>query len=67
MAGERQWQLIRGDAAAVIHNLNAFGSAAFYDDLNTRCPGVQGIFDQLFRRRCRPLHNLASGDFPYSQ
>src|SRR5690625_3210044 len=62
MGAQRQRQLLRDNAGAVIGNGYAALSAAL--DLDTYAPGagIKAVFDKLLDNGCRPLNDLAGGD-----
>ena len=58
--GQRQFGL--GHAAAVIDHADQ-GFAAIADgNIHPRGTRIDGVFHQLFHRRCRPFNHLARGD-----
>ena len=59
---ERQRQLVRRDAAAVVDHADQRPPAVFDFDDDLRRPGVDRILDQFLHDRRRPLDHLAGGD-----
>jgi len=60
--GQRQLQLLFGDAAAVVGDADQLDPALFNNDVDPRRPRVDAVLDQLFHHRRRPLDHLARGD-----
>jgi hypothetical protein len=67
MAEQRQRQLIGRDAAAVVNHFDSRRAAALDEYLNSRRPRIKRILKQLFGGRSGSFHNLAGGNFSYSQ
>ncbi len=62
MARERQRKVVRRHAAAVVCHTDQ-GLAAIGDHhLDARGPRIERVFDKLFDRRGRPLHDLTRRD-----
>ena len=62
MAGEDQWQVVRLDAVTVVHDPDQFGPTLFEIDVDARCAGVDGVFQQFLDDAGGPLDDLAGGD-----
>jgi hypothetical protein len=62
MALDRQGQLVRRHADAVVGDRDQRPPAAGELDHHARGAGVEGVLDQLLDRRCGPLDDLAGGD-----
>ncbi len=54
--------ILRAHPAAVVDHLNEFAAGALEHDRNLVSPGIDGVFDQLFRRRSRTLHHFPGGN-----
>ena len=62
VALERQRQLLRRDARAVIHHADQVQPAALQLDTHGASPSVQRVLHQLLDHRGWALHDLAGGD-----
>ena len=62
MADEGVFDGVRFDAGAVVGDLQLLDAAAADRERDLRRPGVDGVFEQFFRHRGRPLDNFARGD-----
>ena len=62
MALDCKRQIIRAHARAIIGHADQATAAFFNHDFDARCTGINRILDDLFDRRRRTLHHLASGD-----
>ena len=62
MADKRLVNVLRFDAAAVIHDLQLTYAAALDGKADLRCPGVDGVFQQFLCHRSRALYDLARSD-----
>ena len=62
MADKRLVNVLRFDAAAVIHDLQLMYAAALDGKADLRCPGIDGVFQQFLCHRSRALYDLARSD-----
>ena len=62
VAGERQGQLVGGDAAAVVAHADQADAAALDVDLDAAGAGVQAVLDELLDDGGRALDHFAGGD-----
>ncbi len=62
MPSQRERQVLRRDAAAVIAHPDAPSPAGFELDLDTPRPRIQAVLDELLDRRGRTLDHLAGRD-----
>jgi hypothetical protein len=62
VAGERQRQFVRRDAAAVVGHADQRLAAVGHGDLDPRGPGVERVLHQLLHGRGRALHHLSRRD-----
>ena len=62
MRRHRQRQLIGGDPAAVIDDAHQFAAPLRHRHVDSRCTGIDGVFQQFLYDAGRPLDNLAGGD-----
>ena len=59
---ERERDLVRGHAAAVVGDLDPADSALRQSDRDPRRAGVDRVFNQLFQRTGRSFHHFTGGD-----
>ena len=62
VALERQPRIVRAHPLAVVFDAHQALAAHFDVDLNAPRAGVDGVFDELFDDRGRPLDDFAGGD-----
>ncbi|KAF0204849.1 MAG: hypothetical protein FD173_1500 [Gallionellaceae bacterium] len=62
VAHQRQRQLFRCDAAAVVAHAQQFDAAAFKLHGDVRRPRIQAVFQQLFQRGGGAFDHLAGSD-----
>ena len=59
---EREPRILRAHPFAVVLDAHEPLAAQLDVDLDAPRAGVDGVFDELFDDRCRPLDHLAGGD-----
>lgn len=59
---EREGELVTGKPGAIVGHQNTRQSAAVRLNIDLRCAGVDGVFDQLLDRASRTLHDFAGGN-----
>src|SRR5207245_3492963 len=62
VAGEGERQVVRQDAAAVVHDADQLDAALFDVDVDPAAAGIHRIFQQLLDDAGRPFDNLPRGD-----
>src|SRR5262249_19256969 len=62
VAGEGEPQVVRQDAAAVVHDPDQLDATLFDVDVDPAAAGVHGVFQQLLDDAGRPFDNLPRGD-----
>ena len=62
MAFDRELEIVRAHAAAIIFHQDQIGAAAGGGDVDAAGAGIQRILHQLLHRRGRTLHHFAGGD-----
>jgi len=62
MTGNRQRQLVFGNALAVIAYTQQSNPGILNIHINARCTRIETVFDQLFQHTGRAFNHLASGD-----
>ncbi len=63
MSLERKQRIVVHHAVAVVNHANHALAAGFGFDLDGARAGIERVFEQLFYDGCRPLDDLARGDF----
>ena len=62
MTGQRQRQVIGGNAAAIITHPQQFDAAQLHIDIDAFGAGVEAVFQQLLDHRRRALNHLTGSD-----
>ena len=62
MASDRERQLGRGDAGAVVADADQADAAFLQVDVDAQRAGIQGVLDQLLDHRGRALDDFAGGN-----
>ena len=62
VTGQRQTQVVGGDAVAVIRDPDQADAALLQIDADVARAGIEAVLDHLLERRGGPLHHLARGD-----
>lgn len=62
VAGQRQSEIVRSDAGAVISNPNQPNPGLFHFNHNTTRAGIQAVFQQLLNYRSRALDDFTGSD-----